>query len=133
MNPLYAISLSGFICEYPLSYRVCLVTDLKVARYDLANALLEVRPRRPKDEDRVRTEDNFLPLSLEFQRERNWIVLVHVSTTIPGSGVHGWSACLRHLDGTSRGVCALRQPVLEQLILAVHLLRERVERWRFLY
>ena len=45
MNPLYAISLSGFICEYPLSYRMCLVTDLKVARYDLANALLEVRSR----------------------------------------------------------------------------------------
>jgi len=51
MSPLYAISLSGFICEYPLSHRMCLVSDHESARSDLANAVLEVRPRRPEEED----------------------------------------------------------------------------------
>ena len=44
MNPLYAISLTGFICEYPLSHRMCSTVDREPARSDLANAVLEVRP-----------------------------------------------------------------------------------------
>ena len=51
MSPLYAISLSGFICEYLLSHRMCLISDHESARFDLANAVLEVRPRRPEEED----------------------------------------------------------------------------------
>ena len=51
MSPLYAISLSGFICEYPLSHCMCFVADCEFVRSDLANALLEVRSRRPEEED----------------------------------------------------------------------------------
>ena len=109
------------------------VVDPEFFRSDLANAVLEVRPRRSEEEDRVRAESHFLRLPPEFQGERHWIDLVQVSIAIPGSRVHGWTACLRHLDGTSRGVRALRQSVLEQHIPAIHLLRERVERGRFLY
>ena len=110
-----------------------LVANLESARSNLANAILEIRPRRSEEEDRVRTEGDLLSLPLKCQGECHWNGLVQISTAIPGGRVHWWTVPLRHLDRASRGVCALRQCVLEQYLPAVHLLRERVERWRFLY
>ena len=113
----------------PSTRCTCSMADTTSARSYLANAVLEVRPCRSEEEDRVRAEGNFLPLPCEFQRERHWSVLVEIPTATPGSRVHGWAAPLCHLDRASCSVRVLRQSVLEQHIPVVYLFRERVE-WR---
>jgi len=51
MSPLYAISLTGFICEWPLSHWTYLFAHFEPVRPDLADAILEVRSRRSEEED----------------------------------------------------------------------------------
>ena len=46
--------------------------DLYLYRHDLAIAVLEIRPNRSPDQDRIRSKDNFILFSFERQTRRHW-------------------------------------------------------------